>query len=288
MGKIVASLPADAHPQIAMDMLRAKYDLPDVFYVDTWPLSFPILVIADPIVAASVTQAPSLAKHYVVQESLRGLVGTRSLFSKEGPEWRTLRSMFNPGFSLTQLMTQVPDIADHIMVFREKLSKWAETGEVFPMGEAVTLATMDVISEVVMGYNFNSQRVPNSIVDRFQTAISWTFEHTNIIGKMKGIPMMWWHTRRLDQLIGQAIQERYEKREFETIDKRAVIDLAFQAYNEQKFGAADKVQRHELDPDFLKIAIDHSKVFILGGHDTTASTTSVCVTALASRNGIRR
>lgn len=257
-----------------MDILRQKYNLPPVFYIDAWPLSFPLLVVGDPAVAASVTQGPSLPKHWVIQFSLRGLVGTRSLFTHEGQEWRNLRSMFNPGFSLTQLMTQVSDVADHIAVFRQILSQHADTGETIRMGYAVTLLTMDVISEVVMGYNFDSQRAPHPIVDAFQSAISWTFEHTNLIAMAKGIPMMWWYTRRLDILLSQAISERYRKGGMKAGDKRAVIDIALQAYDANKVGAAKSSPMKELDPDSLKVAVDHSKLFILGGHDTTASTTS--------------
>lgn len=74
MGDAVASLPPDAHPQVALAMIKDKYGLGHVFYLDLWPLADPMMLIHDPGVAAQITQTKNLPKHTLVKKFLRGMV----------------------------------------------------------------------------------------------------------------------------------------------------------------------------------------------------------------------
>lgn len=174
-----------------MEKMRREFNLPGLFYVDTWPLSVPLMIISEPSVAAQITQSRSLPKHPLVMDVLRGLIGDHSIFSTEGQEWRALRSMFNPGFSLAHLMTLVPFIADEVMIFHNKLQEFAKTGETFPMNERATYLTIDVIGKVMMGEEFNSQTSHNDIVATFMTAMNCTWAHTDIPRKVTHAPLLW-------------------------------------------------------------------------------------------------
>jgi cytochrome P450 len=274
-GEVVQSLPKNAHIQQAMTTLQRLHKLPGIFYVDTWPLGPPLLVVTEPSVAAQVTQKRSLPRHALVKDVLRGLTGPRSIFNVNGAEWKSLRSIFNPGFASTHLMTLVPGIADHVLVFQDKLLGHARTGDVFAIEDMTTALTIDVIGQVVLAQNFNSQNEASPIPTAFQKGVNTIWSHMDILGKIKGMPVLWWHCRRLDQLIGQAIKDRYQKRLF--AEKSAVVDLALQAYVEEQDGRGDvKIDQDQLDENFLKVAIDNVKTFILGGHDTTASAASYC------------
>jgi cytochrome P450 len=258
-----------------MTLLQRQHNLPGLFYIDTWPITVPMLIITEPSIAAQVTQKPSLPRHSLVKEALRNLTGPRSIFDTNGQEWKSLRSLFNPGFASTHLNALVPGIADHVMVFHSKLLAHARKGDVFPVENMVTSLTLDVIGQVVLGQNLDSQNGNSPIADTFRKGVNTQWSHMDLIGKMKGIPMLWWYCRRLDKLIGEAVKDRYQKRQFE--EKIAVIDLALQAYNEEKLNRGDtKTNTDQIDPEFLKVAVDNVKTFILGGHDTTASTISYC------------
>ena len=117
-----------------------KYNMPPVFYLDLWPLSNPLMMVHDPDVAAQITQAKSLPKHPVNAKVLGPMVGERSVVTAEGPDWKMLRSILNPGFSAQYLSTLIPLIVRHGTVFESRISKYAETGAVFPIQETARRA----------------------------------------------------------------------------------------------------------------------------------------------------
>ena len=118
--------------------------------MDNWPLSDPMCVVADPAVAWQITHKHSLPKHPTLATFLKPLLGPKTLISMEGQEWKHWRSLFNPGFSTSHLMSLVEGMIDDCMIFCEVLSKHAEKGEMFQMEEAATRLTIDIIARVVL------------------------------------------------------------------------------------------------------------------------------------------
>jgi cytochrome P450 len=87
--------------------VREKYDLPPVFYLDLEPVDRSILVILDPQAAEEVSQNSNLPKHEQVRNVLEPLMGPQNLLTTDGALWKKWRTIFNPGFSVQHLMTQV-------------------------------------------------------------------------------------------------------------------------------------------------------------------------------------
>lgn len=150
IGKLVASLPNNCHPHTLSHYLRAKYDLPAIFYMETWPFGWPICAIIDPDVAYQVTVQNSLPKHEAINAAIWPLAGTKTLVSMNGLEHKRWRAIFNPGFSNAHLMTLVDGIVDDSVMFAEILGKHADASEVFCLEEAATKATVDIIGRVVL------------------------------------------------------------------------------------------------------------------------------------------
>lgn len=149
--KIVRSLPADVHPHCYPHYIRQAYDLGPIFYLDTWPLGDPMLVIAgDPDAAHEVTVTHSLPKHRSLRTFLAPFGGWDNLVSMEGREWRAWRSIFNPGFAPGNLMGLVPSIVEEVEVFARVLGDWADRAEVVILEEVATKVTVDVIGKVVL------------------------------------------------------------------------------------------------------------------------------------------
>ena len=130
--------------------LRIQYNLPLVFYLDTWPFSDPICVIVDPDLAYQVTVQNSLPKHKVISESIWPLTGPKTLVAMDGPEHKRWRAIFNPGFSSAHLMTLVDGIVDDSMLFMDILGKHAKEQDIFSLEEAATRVTVDIIGRVVL------------------------------------------------------------------------------------------------------------------------------------------
>lgn len=147
MGELRAEYPYDLHPHCFAHIIRQKYGLGDVFYLDLWPVHQTIMVVADPAAADALVDAP---KHLSITDFMECIVGPHNLLSMKGAEWRFWRSVFNPGFSNNNLMTMVPDILEESRVFCEILEKHARDNVIFRMEEIATRLTIDIIGRVIM------------------------------------------------------------------------------------------------------------------------------------------
>jgi hypothetical protein len=103
-------------------------------------------------------------KHPMINEVLGDIVGKRSLCA-----------LFNHGFTLSQIMTLVPNMMDKVLFFLEKLSGFASTGKTFKnINEVTTSLSHDTIGKVVLGQHFNSQTQHNEIEETFTRCVSLT------------------------------------------------------------------------------------------------------------------
>ena len=255
--------------------------MPSVFYLDLWPISTPFMMVHDPGVAHQMTQAKALPKHPINGRVLGPLTGHRSIITAEGGEWKFIRTIINPAFSTQYLYTILPVVLKHAGVFKDRICHYASTGEVFPIQETATGLTIDIIGEVVMGVNFDSQHKPTELTTRFQKAVLCAASSMDgVTFHLNRIPR-WWHCRQQDRIIEKTVRDRYaETKSTEPPTSKAAIDLFLQAYLDGKF-AATKSASSELDPDFMSLAVDNIKSLLLGGHDTTASTIAYIVALLS-------
>lgn len=263
MGEAVASLPPDAHPQVALAVIKEKYDLEHVFYLDLWPVSYPLMAIHDPGVAAQICQIHSLPKHSLVKQYLRNVAGIRSIVTEEERDWKLLRQILSPGFAPQQIMAMVPTMLKHINVFKAKLQHFAGTGESFPMQELASWATIDVIGEVVLGKNFDSQTDPKGIPENFRRTIPWMGSSFNVLKNAVASILIWWYTSLLDKDIKTSILERHAGHVGDTTIQKTTVDLALKAYRDEKLGAAS-LDSTKLEPEFVTIAVNNIKTLRLG------------------------
>ena len=271
--------PPNTHMQNWLPYIRKKYKTGDIIYLDFWPLGPRLLLIGDPEVSSQfITTGQSLPKSPLETNYMNVFLGKGNMVSAEGEQWKRLRSMFNPGFSSSHLMTLVPYIVDASMVFYDVLCRKAETGELFQLEEYATRLTIDIIGKVVLDSDFDSQKGIHPIVDAFRTRVSlmpnatsvYPWGNLNLLRPYK----LWVNERKLDGLIGQElerkIKERAEKKSL-MAKKKSVIDLALDAEMSEK-GITSKDLSVALDINIRRAVVDSMKTFIFAGHDTTAST----------------
>ena len=258
----------------------------DVFYLDWWPLGPRWLFIADPELASKyITTGQSLPKSHLSVRYLTTLLGAGNMITLEGHAWKSLRSIFNPGFSASHLMTLVPYIVDSSMVFLELLRSKAKTGELVQLDPLSIGFAIDIIGKVVMDTDFDSQKRPHPIVTTFRKQILMMPSNTQI-GPLDDINFirpirLWWNQRKLNALLGAEIDKKVAARNTvgaangvsEKKDrKRSVVDLALDAY--EKEAASEKGIGGGMNSSFRTMAIDSIKTFIFAGHDTTSATIS--------------
>ena len=94
MGKVVTKLPKRVHPHVFPYFLTKEYDLPPVFYIDSYPIQIPMMVILDPDTAHEVSNS-GLEKHYKLSEFTAPLAGINNLLTMEGAAWKKWRTAFS-------------------------------------------------------------------------------------------------------------------------------------------------------------------------------------------------
>lgn len=255
-------------------MVAEKFNLGHVFYMDLWPVATSFLMIQDPDVAAQLTQTQNHPKHPIIAEYMGNLTGEKSILTAEGTEWKTLRSMLAPSFTPSHLTTFIPSITDHVVIFRDKLQTLAKSRKAFSMQPLALAVTADVISLMILGKTFNVQRKFSSIIHNFDQVMSVMVSSTDIIARVKGKLPKWWYCRQLDREIGAEIRDRHNNRATHPNAGEAVVDLLFQAYQDNKLAThpTKKAGGANLDPDFMRMATDNVKTLIIAGYETTANT----------------
>jgi len=132
-------LPNNVFPTALFVWIKEKYNLDDYYYIDVWPAANPLLISTHPAISDQFTVGErSALKDPQVQKFLLPVGGANNLVTDDGQKWKTWRKAFNPGFSLTHLMTIVPDMVDMISTFHELMDQKVKEGKVFRLETLVT------------------------------------------------------------------------------------------------------------------------------------------------------
>ena len=147
--KYVDRLPPDANVNLALAELAREFSDTEVFLMDFWPVYPPLLVVFDPDAAVQVTTKYNLPKTSMHLQFMKPITGGPNLISMSGSEWKTWRSLFNPGFSTAALMESVPHVVRSVQTFQEILEEKTREG-IICLDELTTRLTMDVIMKVTL------------------------------------------------------------------------------------------------------------------------------------------
>ncbi|TAQ88237.1 hypothetical protein B7494_g3418 [Chlorociboria aeruginascens] len=281
MGKINRSLPPDANPQQYANLIRKNYNLGDVFYLDLWPLSWPQMMILDPGLATEVTQVRNLPKGAFIRNFLGPLLGTTAMVAVSGDEHKFYRGLFNHGFSTLNMLRHVPDMVEKTKIFVDILKDRSLQGAIFPMEEATSRLSFDIMGAVIFDTDFNSQRTDYILMTAFRELAHLlpTFLLERYLTNVN--PFVRWRRRKLAQSIDGEIERLLRVRfnsEFgrkRRVDKQGahIVDVGYKSWFKGDFAAKGDVVP-VLDRSFLKTFTVQCKTFLLAGHDTSSS--SVC------------
>ncbi|KAF2003819.1 cytochrome P450 [Amniculicola lignicola CBS 123094] len=249
--------------------------------MDTYPVNQPMLVIMDPDTAREVANS-NLKKHWNLKKFVEPLAGTENLLLLEGAVWKKWRNVFNPSFSPTQLMSQVPTIVDYVTQFVAILDERASKNELFRMEEEATKVTIDVIGKVVCDHEFKTLTTDNEFVQLLRSSLTWmpdsqSFDPFHRHHPLR--PLFWkYYKYRMDNYIGKVLDERFT---FQNASKenrkrqKTGIDLALEEYFKESGQTVD-ARTATMDSEFRRYAIDNLQSLLFAGHDTTASTICYC------------
>ena len=279
------------HPHVYLTYIREKYNMPEIFYLDWRPFGPVWVIITDPEIASKyVTTQQNLLKSPLETDYVDVVLGKGNMVSIEGAHHKFVRSMFNPGFSLNNIMNLVQDVVDDVIIFKNKLQKMAETNEIFRMEELATQLTIDVFGRLTFDVALNCQKEPHKIARLFRKRLLiikrggsiFPWQEFSITRPFK----LWWNYRQLDQAINEELDAKILRRaeeisKYGQTRKKSSIDLALSAFEkEQAMGNAtgEKISRISSTsqlPASLRMDLNQSiKTFIFAGHDTSSSVIS--------------
>ncbi|KAL8822267.1 MAG: hypothetical protein Q9191_006993 [Dirinaria sp. TL-2023a] len=245
-----------------------------------------MLVVTSPNVVSQFSQADNLLpKHPGFRRFMRPVTGGLDLVSMEGQTWKTWRKIFNPGFSANHMVTLVPRMLEELSIFKNILEGHAEKGDIFFLDETAINASIDVIGRVALDDRFDAQRKYNDMTAALRDQIRWCQfgSELNFFDKLNPLRPLyqWYNAHRMNRYISKKLQECYATSiSTKELASKTIIDLALKSYF-QDLPEGKPVQA--VDPVFHEHAMSQIKLFIFGGHDTTATT--ICyLYLLLSRN----
>ncbi|KAK3717209.1 hypothetical protein LTR37_005918 [Vermiconidia calcicola] len=239
------------------------------------------MYVFDPDIAKQVAQDNNTPKHRSESEFMYHLSGPGSLVALEGAQWKKWRSIFNPGFQASHLMTLTSLIVDEAIIFVEKLGEHADKGEVFRLEEDATRLTVDIIGKVALEVDLGTQRGEHEMVTAFREQVH-LLPNEGMSDPFKmyypsGIYRRWRNMRIMKGYIGNVLEERFARQDQRSNSekkerKRAIVDLAIEAYREQSTEIEQTKASTGLNQEFKQAAITQMLTFVFAGHDTTSTT----------------
>ncbi|ROT39031.1 cytochrome P450 [Sodiomyces alkalinus F11] len=259
------------------------------FYMDVWPLNAPLLVVFDPAMMAQFSQDTPRPKHDLVKREFRPFSQNLDLVTSEGQTWRTWRAAFNPGFSAQNIMAHIPVFMEEVLVFKAYLGRVAATGETIRMESQLMKATCDIICRAVLGVRMHIQTKPSPLYDSLKSCIALLIGDSSprmwprIFNPLRPF-LIWNHNRimrrELLPLLEAQLKEHDESEvhggtstSSSTTGLKTIANLSIRAYRNERVNL-DKGNKEKAAREFLEVAVEHLKMFLFAGHDTTASVLS--------------
>ncbi|KAL3472841.1 cytochrome P450 monooxygenase [Aspergillus californicus] len=286
--EIAQSGPPDRDYDHIFSQIHEILGNPPLVLIDYRPICRPVLFIGSHEIAEQISRSTKLFRTSVPKVDLgylEPILGRSSILSAEGEEWKRLRRMFNPWFSLQHLMTLLPPIVDKTMTFVHCLDRLSNSGEEVSLMSLIMKLMYDIIGSAILDVDLNAQHVdPGQQGD----AVRAFAELLDAYWDDK-IHLPWWcklpseiKRRRLGKRVDRALksiicckheeqqqqlQQRYgdggEKRNKTQIHSpRGIISLILQ----------DADIQSPLPQDVLDRTCDQLKTFLLGGHDSPSAT----------------
>jgi hypothetical protein len=240
---VARRLPAKIPIAVTISYIQEVYQLPDVFYLDMWPLASTFIVTGDAAVANQFLN--DYTRHPLVLETaLQPLAGgTRGLVSPDVSEWHNSRATIRTVFSVTNVQRFVPTMAEYSMQLRDALLQRAAAGTCFPMIEPVEKWGADITFCFLLGEDTGVQKggwgaEANNCVtalvaqaDHFISLNPWTIHQRKKVRSF--------NQGRVRQILRQALNDALQRDQPVMHEFLPLVDSLAEKYREEYPGRTD-------------------------------------------------
>ncbi|PGG97383.1 hypothetical protein GX51_07353 [Blastomyces parvus] len=284
-GKITRGYPHNVYFHHLAISISREYDLPDLFYLDLWPVANPMLVVCSPELAAQVTTEQAYPKDPAVGHFLTPFLGKSSIISVNGPKWKMLHSIFVPAFAPAYIRTLADGMLDEVLVYHDNLCQRAKSEQPFSMSAVAVELTSNVIGRAVFNSPFRSEE-GRKFMRNFKSGLDHAFEGalntriwlTNMVPKWI---LVWKVNRYLEKKVITRFAQLKREETSSVKKSRTIMDLVLRKKLDSPKGISD-------DSEFMELAVSNIKTFLAAGFETTANTLGYVFMILSKRPEVVR
>ncbi|KAK1254913.1 hypothetical protein MKX08_008908 [Trichoderma sp. CBMAI-0020] len=161
MGEYVQKLPPGTHLQSVISELKADYDLPDVFYIDLWPLGPQFVFCLSPEASAIPTTENTFDMHEDVSKFLKGSIGANFIEGTNGPLWKHLHHTLAPGLTPSIIRGNHGFIIEQAAALRCRFSDIAKSGKVTDIRRELGYYPFQVLIKMLLNETCSAQIYDN-------------------------------------------------------------------------------------------------------------------------------
>lgn len=241
MGEFTNKLQPGSYPHHAMTEIAYKYNLPAVWYLDLWPISYSMVFIRDPDLADRLHSSRGLEEHITAAEFVEPYFGENVIAVSNGQVWKSLHTSLAPGLSWSSIRNLTGVLFSEIAIFRERLGKLADDGVVFSLEAEVEKALFDINGRTIFNEHLRSQTGGTPLLADMTTVMDQLECHTDIANRLNPIRRLklLWQLPRLKSKIEASIRKTIQSRLKDLLDRE---DLPSRSNPDSLLDAALRVQ----------------------------------------------
>ncbi|KAF5675198.1 cytochrome P450 monooxygenase [Fusarium heterosporum] len=273
-GLYTRRLPHGSYFQAALAQMKEDYSLPDIFYLDLWPIGPRFVFCSSPETAALPTTIRAFPQSQLIGKFLDGTLGSTAIEATNGALWKSLHRMLGPGLTPGAVKTYHSFMIEEATVFCDKLKVSAQNEEVIDISARIGELLFDVVSWIVFGESSHAQSTGSQLHHDLG-------EILEILGRTSAsasIPLPAWLAGRRQKRLVNAIDSEVNQR----IHQRS---LALQEVGDNTMKSAPKClvdrmlleykkNERPLNEVANKLILENTKGMIAAGFNTTADVLS--------------
>ncbi|KAF7549105.1 hypothetical protein G7046_g8446 [Stylonectria norvegica] len=276
IGEYTQKFPRGSYTHNFLTQIKMDYDLPDIYYLDLWPLGPRFIVCTSPDACAIPTTASAFEIPSIVTEFFRGTVGTSFIEATNGPLWKELHRVLAPGLTPNGVKSYNDSIIDQAVALHCRFKDISKSDQTIDMRYELGIYPYQVIATAFFGETLSSELYKDvKMTAELQFEVNVT---NNPLAKRRlrnGLKQLW---NRIDVALEGIISAR-----FESLRLRKVIPTKATATSLLDRMLIERVvSGQSLDSDLMKVILENANGFLVAGYGTTTDTSSYIMMLLGA------
>jgi cytochrome P450 len=188
--------------------MKEDYSLPDIFYLDLWPVGPRFIFCNSPDTAALPTTVSAFPQSELIGKFLDGTLGSTAIEATNGSLWKSLHRMLGPGLTPGAVKTYHKFMIEEASIFCDKLKASAEKEEDVNISARIGELLFDVVSWIVCGESSHAQTTGSQL----HCDLSEILEILGRTSARASIPMPAWLAGRRQKRLVDAIDTEVTQR----------------------------------------------------------------------------